>query len=209
MFMTKTLYIGIMRERTNETVILSVKRALEIINNYDEKQQFMNLLGQENFWKKNRLDLWAALKDDAITDEAFALIPANAKTYLSRVAFQNTPVMLPEIKHRITTEVEHNLQLRRKIPTENWNYNDRCFHYHAGKRKVLTRAVQANINQAYIRLEDVEAFNRDLNKLLDKYVVKAPERLTNGVQRFNANTVAQRYVERVYNFDRYDDPYNW
>ena len=62
----KTLYLEIHRQRTHERLIINLLNALETIKKYDEKQQFMNMLGQDTFWKKNRLDLWRALSQDSV-----------------------------------------------------------------------------------------------------------------------------------------------
>jgi len=61
----------------------------------------------------------------------------------------------------------------------------------------------------FIRTEDIEAFDREMTKLLNKYIVKDPLRLKNGKKRFNFRTVAQRYVERGYGFKPETDYYNW
>lgn len=197
MFNTKPFYITLVRERTNETVKAELGPALTTIKNYDDKQQFMTMLGQETFWKKNRLDLWAALKtldinDDRLLDDAI---------WLDRIAFQNTPIMLRTIKDRLKHETEVMIQQSRmKIKPTQWSYCDYNHIYQNGERRYVDRAVRIDVPNHYIRTEDIEAFDQELTKLLNKYVVKDPTRLRNGRQQFNYRTVAQRYVERVFGF---------
>ena len=196
MLNTKPIYLTLVRERTNETVKLELGPAMNRIKTYDDKQKFMNMLGQDTFWKKNRLDLWAELKtidvdDDRLLDDAI---------WLPRVAFQNTPIMLNTIKDRLKHEVQMMIEQRRKIPTTNWDYDDYNFIYQNGERRYVDRAVKIDVPNHYIRTEDVEKFDQELAKLLDKYVVKDPTRLRNGKKRFNIRTLTNRYVERVYGF---------
>lgn len=206
MFNTKTIYITLVRERTNERVKAEFGPALNIIKNYDEKQQFMNMLGQDTFWKKNRLDLWNALKTLEIDD--YALQQDTDTIWLNNVAFQNTPIMLRTIKDRLTHETQALIEQRRQIKTTGCSYSDYNHIYQNGERTFVDRAVRIDVPNHYIRTEDVEKFDRELAKLLDKYIVKDPLRLRNGKRRFNFRTVANRYVERVYGFkpDKYD-PY--
>ena len=208
MFNTQTLYLEIRRERTAEKVCIELDRALATIKKYDEKQKFMNMLGQENFWKKNRLDLWSALKQDAVDLDTLKPEDKMTRFMLPEVAFQNTPIMLPTIKERLKTFIELKIEEDRKVETENWNYNDWNWIYQDGERRFVERAVRINIPNIYIRTEDISAFNKDFNKLMNKYMVKDPLRLKNGRRRLNFRTVANRYVERVYGFkpdknDRY------
>ena len=206
MLNTKPIYLTLVRERTNETIKLELGPAMNRIKTYDDKQQFMNMLGQDTFWKKNRLDLWAELKtidvqDDRLLDDAI---------WLDRVAFQNTPIMLRSIKDRLKLQMEMLIQRSRKtkINDDLWGYDDYNHIYQNGERKYVTRAVRIDVPNHFIRTEDVEAFDQELVKLLNKYAVKDPLRLRNGKKRFNHRTVANRYVERVFGFkpDRYD-PY--
>lgn len=196
MLNTKPIYLTLVRERTNEVIKVELGPALNRIKNYDEKQKFMNMLGQDTFWKKNRLTLWTELSALDITDTN---TPTDAIN-LPRVAFQHTDIMLRTIKDRLTHEAQIMIEQRRKIPTTNWEYNDYNHIYKDGERKYVDRAVRIDVPNHYIRTEDVEAFDRELSKLLDKYVVKDPTRLRNGKQRFNIRTLSNRYVERVYGF---------
>jgi len=196
MLNTKPIYLTLVRERTNEVIKVELGPAMNRIKTYDDKQKFMNMLGQDTFWKKNRLDLWTELKhldvqDDRLLDDAH---------WLPRVAFQNTPIMLMTIKDRLKDITQQMIEQRRKIPTTNWEYSDYNHIYQNGERRFVDRAVRIDVPNHYIRTEDVEAFDRELSKLLDKYVVKDPTRLRNGRKRFNIRTLSNRYVERVYGF---------
>jgi hypothetical protein len=51
------IYLQLTRNRTGEVITLTIEKGLELIREYDRKQQFMNMLGQEEYWKKNRLTL--------------------------------------------------------------------------------------------------------------------------------------------------------
>lgn len=196
MLNTKPIYITLVRERTNEKIRLELGPALTTIKNYDDKQRFMNMLGQETFWKKNRLTLWTELKTLDIDDDRLM-----DTEWLPDVAFQNTPIMLATLKDRLKVYCQLKIDQRRKIPTTGeWQYDDHNFVYSNGERKFVDRAVRVKVPNHYIRTEDVAAFDRELNKLLDKYVVKDPTRLRNGKQRFDVRSVSNRYVERVYGF---------
>jgi hypothetical protein len=198
MLIEKKLYITIVRERTNERIKAPLGPVMNRIKTYDEKQSFMNMLGQDTFWKKNRLDLWNELKTLEIDD--YQLQGDVDCIWLTQVAFQNTPIMLATIKERLTHEVQNMIEHRRRIPTTNWEYSDYNHIYSNGERKYVDRAVRIDVPNHYIRTEDVEKFDQELSKLLDKYVVKDPTRLRNGKQRFNIRTLSNRYVERVYGF---------
>lgn len=202
MFMNKPVYMRISRERTRESIVVALETGLATIKKYDEKQQFMNMLGQENFWKKNRLDLWAALKQEDVAQ------PDPDHIMLNSIAFQNTPVMLSTIKERLKHETEILIQEQRKIKTTSCGYDDWCNIYERGERQFVTRAVRIDVPNHYIRTEDLPAFDQELAKLLAKYVVKDPLRLRNGRKRFNFRTVANRYVERVFGF-KPEQNYYW
>jgi len=203
MLANKTIYMRISRERTRETIVVELKTGLATIKKYDEKQQFMNMLGQENFWKKNRLDLWAALKqDDVETLQQDHIM-------MGSIAFQNTPIMLPTIKERLKHEAEVLIQERRALPEDTCKYDAWNHIYQNGERNFVTRAVKIDVPNHYIRTEDVPAFDAELKRLLDKYIVKDPLRLRNGRRRLNFRTVANRYVERVYGFPAEKNDYRY
>lgn len=194
MLANKTIYLELRRERTHEKVVLELATGLATIKKYDEKQQFMNMLGQDTFWKKNRLDLWSALKQDNID----TLKPDHYT--LPTVVFQNTPIMLPTIKERLKVYFELEIQQRRALPEDTCKYDSWNHIYQNGERVFVSRAVKIDVPNHYIRTEDVAKFDQELKKLLDKYIVKDPLRLKNGARRLNFRTVANRYVERVYGF---------
>lgn len=196
MLANKTIYLDLRRERTNERLLIELDKALTTIKKYDEKQQFMNMLGQDTFWKKNRLDLWSALKDDDVDKTTLPV----AHFILPQVAFQNTPIMLPTIKERLKVYFELEIQERRALPEDTCKYDSWNHIYQNGERVYVSRAVKIDVPYHYIRTDDVEKFDQELKKLLDKYVVKDPLRLKNGKRRLNFRTVANRYVERVFGF---------
>jgi hypothetical protein len=200
MLANKTLYLELRRERTFETLVLELNSALTTIKKYDEKQQFMNMLGQENFWKKNRLDLWSALKQDAIDLTTLKPEDKDMRFTLPAVAFQNTPKMLPSIKERLKVYFELEIQQRRALPEDTCKYDSWNHIYQNGERVFVSRAVRIDVPNHYIRTEDVAKFDQELKKLLNKYVVSDPLRLKNGKRRLNFRTVANRYVERVFGF---------
>jgi len=205
MLNTKPIYLTLIRERTNEVIKVELGPAMNRIKTYDDKQKFMNMLGQDTFWKKNRLTLWTELSALDITDTN---TPTDA-ICLPRVAFQHTDIMLRTIKERLTHETQIMIEQRRKIPTTNWQYDDYNHIYQNGERRFVDRAVRIDVPNHYIRTEDVEAFDKELSKLLDKYVVKDPTRLRNGRKRFNIRTVSNRYVERVYGFPAEKNDYRY
>jgi hypothetical protein len=202
MLNTKPIYLTLVRERTRERITLPLGPALNRIKTYDDKQKFMNMLGQDTFWKKNRLDLWAELNTLVINDEDKDAVKLN------NVAFQNTPIMLRTIKDRLTHETQELIEQRRQIKTEICSYSDYNHIYQNGERTFVDRAVRLDVPNVYIRTEDVAKVDAEIARILNKYAVKEPLRLRNGKQRFNIRTVSNRYVERVFGFkpDGYD-PY--
>jgi hypothetical protein len=202
MLENKQIYMSLVRERTNETIVVEMQSALTTIKNYDQKQKFMNMLGQDAFWKKNRLDLWSALKAQSIDDQTFHSIPEDVRIYISRIPFKHTTHMLNDIKIELADVVSKLITERRQLNETNWRADQTNFIYENGERQYVTRAIRADIPYFYIRTEDVENFDRDLNKLLTKYQVKNPLRLKNGAQRYRVTNVADRYVERYFGFDR-------
>jgi hypothetical protein len=186
-----------------------MNKALTTIKKYDEKQRFMTMLGQDTFWKKNRLELWAQLCQDAVSDEAFLAIPANDRLYISRVPFKHTNHMLNDIKIELSNEVDKMITQRRQHQVENWRVDNNNNIYENGERHYVSRAIRADIPYFYIRNEDVEDFDKEFNRLLNKYKVLNPLRLRNGVQRYRVSSVANRYVERYFGFDRQKQQNYW
>ena len=207
MLANKTVYMSLVRERTNETIVLEMNKALTTIKKYDDKQKFMNMLGQENFWKKNRLDLWAQLNDDAIDNEVFLAIPADDRLYISRVPFKHTTQMLNYIKAELSAEIQKLVDKNREHAVENWRVDGVNHIYENGERQYVSRAIRADVPYFYIRTEDVDKFDKDFNKLLNKYKVMNPLRLKNGVRRYKTSSVAKRYVERYFGFERTKEYY--
>ena len=201
--------MSLVRERTNETIILEMNKALITIKKYDDKQKFMNMLGQDNFWKKNRLDLWAQLNDDAIDDEVFLAIDPETRLYISKVPFKHTSQMLQYIKSELSNAIDSKIKKRRRVEPEHWNIDNNNNIYENGERKYVTRAVRADIPYFFIRTEDIDNFDKEFNKLMAKYMVKSPLRLKNGAQRFKVSSVANRYVERYFGFAREREQPYW
>jgi hypothetical protein len=168
----------------------------------------MNMLGQDNFWKKNRLDLWAQLNDDALSEEAYLAIPVDDKMIISGVPFKHTSQMLNYIKAELSNAIDSKIQKRRRIQPEHWNVDNNNNIYENGERHYVTRAVRADVPYFFIRTEDIDKFDQEFNKLMAKYMVKSPLRLRNGAQRFKVKTVANRYVERYFGFAR-EREYYW
>ena len=208
MLANKQVYMSLVRERTGETIVLEMNKALTTIKKYDEKQRFMTMLGQDTFWKKNRLDLWAALCEDSIDNDVFLAIDPEQRLYISRVPFKHTNHMLNDIKIELSNEVDKLITKRRQYNVSGWGVDQTNTIYENGLRHFVTRAIRADIPYFYIRNEDVEQFDQEFNKLLAKYSVKNPLRLKNGAQRYRVKSVANRYVERYFGFDR-EREYYW
>jgi len=207
MLNTKPIYLTLVRERTRERITLPLGPALNRIKTYDDKQKFMNMLGQDTFWKKNRLDLWTELNTLMIDDDT---LQKDDATMLNNVAFQNTPIMLATIKDRLTQATHDLIEQRRKIKTQICSYCDYNHIYQNGERTYVDRAVRIDVPNVYIRTEDLAKVDAEIAKILDKYAVKDPLRLKNGRQRFNIRTVSNRYVERVFGFKpEPKDNYYW
>ena len=110
--------------------------------------------------------------------------------------------MLNDIKIELSQVVSNMIEQRRAFATTSWKADNANNIYSNGERHYVTRAIRADIPYFYIRTEDVESFDQAFNKLLAKYAVKDPLRLKNGAQRYRVSNVSQRYVERVFGFDR-------
>jgi hypothetical protein len=202
MLANKQVFMSLVRERTGEVIVVEMSKALTTIKKYDEKQRFMNMLGQDTFWKKNRLELWQQLVADSVDDYVFNAIPADDRVYISRVPFKHTTHMLNDIKIELADVVGKMITNRRELNVSGWRPDQVNNIYENGERHYVTRAIRADIPYFYIRTEDVEQFDKELNKLLSKYQVKNPLRLKNGAQRYRVSNVADRYVERYFGFDR-------
>ena len=196
-----TLHLKLTRTRTNETTTVRLEQGLKTINEYHDKQKFMNMLGQENFWKKNRLLLWKDLQalDIKDTDEyRFAEADATIDT-----AFINTDIMINQIRYRIETYYNERFTDREEKVLEQgteFNFrhtNDYQHNREYGRQKSLrTRKVStANIS---VRHADLVNFERDLDALYKKYQVKDPSKLRNGKRYFDVYDVSRRLVSLYY-----------
>jgi hypothetical protein len=197
-----TLHLKLTRTRTNETTTVRLEQALKTINEYHDKQKFMNMLGQENFWKKNRLLLWKDLValDIKDTDEyRFAERDATIET-----AFINTDIMINQIRHRIETYYNERFTDREEMVLEqgkefNFRHNN-DYHYNSttGYREKSLRTRKVSTGIISVRHADLKDFDRDLAALYKKYQVKDPDRLRNGKRYFDVYDVSRRLVSLYY-----------
>jgi len=196
-----TLNLKLTRTRTNETTTVKLEQGLKIINEYHDKQTFMNMLGQENFWKKNRLLLWKDLQAVDIKDtDEYRYNEADATI---ETAFINTDIMINQIRYRIETYYNERFTDREENVLEQgkeFNFrhtNDYHYHNTTGRQKSLrTRKVStANIS---VRHADLVDFERDLDALYKKYQVKDASKLRNGKRYFDVYDVSRRLVSLYY-----------
>lgn len=196
-----TLHLKLIRTRTNETTTVRLEQGLKIITEYHDKQKFMNMLGQENFWKKNRLLLWKDLQalDIKDTDE-YRFAEANATI---DTAFINTDIMINQIRYRIETYYNERFTDREEKVLEQGNeFNFRHtndYHYcHTNGRKKSLRTRKVSTANISVRHADLPNFERDLDALYKKYQVKDANKLRNGKRYFDVYDVSRRLVSLYY-----------
>jgi hypothetical protein len=184
-------FITFTRVRTNETVTVEINSALNSIKTYNDKQEFMNTLGQEDFWKKNRLDLWRDLNNLKATNPAGVCLP---------IDFVHTHRMLGAVKWRLERAYQDLYQQREDVGAQ--ALYSICDDYGWNKKSRISvkmpRTVQADINPVIIRHEDRPAFERDLELLFAKYHNEDSNKVTEGKQYFRPMDLAQRFVQRYY-----------
>lgn len=196
-----TLYLKLTRTRTGETRTLRLEEALRCINTYNDKQKFMNMLGQEDFWKKNRLLLWKDLTalDIKDTDE-YKYDDFKAETI--QTDFINTEIMLNQIKYRLQSYYDTIFTKREEsiIAEQERHFthtDDNYYNNNIGRCKSLrTRRVNPEILS--VRHADMESFNKELNALYKKYGVKDTIKIKNGKRYFNTYDLAQKMVKLYY-----------
>ena len=211
------LYLQITRNRTNEVITVRIEPALKLIREYDKKQNFMNMLGQDEFWKKNRLTLWKQLNEITITDdenkelEELNKINKSVKEKiiggLIMVEFEHTQRMLNAIAYRVETNLSERFRIREEqaaLKTEPiyfTHHEDYNFDYTNGRGKAL-RSRRIHTQNLVVRHADLENFNREITALYKKYAVKDSSKLRNGRRYFDTNELAKRYYSRYYNMGK-------
>ena len=198
-----TLNLKLTRTRTNETTTVKLEQGLKIINEYHDKQKFMNMLGQENFWKKNRLLLWKDLQAADIKDtDEYRYNEADATI---ETAFINTDIMINQIRYRIETYYNERFTDREEKVLEqgkdkDFNFRHSNDYYHDreyGRTKSLrTRRVSTAVIS--VRHADLVNFETELNALYKKYQVKDANKLRNGKRYFDVYDVSRRLVSLYY-----------
>jgi hypothetical protein len=195
------LYLRLVRTRTGEAVMMKLEDGLKVIKEYDDKQRFMNMLGQEEFWKKNRLILWKQLNDIDDSETIISLdIPKDNIIYSD---FITTDLLLKQIGYRLESyyhdifnKREENI-LDKTIDTcmthrDDYNYN----HTHGRYKSLRTRCV--SVRNLSIRHSDMEAFQRDVDALYKKYAVQNPDQLKKGKRYYSTYDLSKRMVRLYY-----------
>lgn len=207
------IYLQITRNRTGEVITTRIEPALKLIREYDKKQNFMNMLGQDEFWKKNRLTLWKQLNEIDIYDEIKTDIDELNKINKSvkekinggliMVEFEHTERMLYVIAYRMEIHLSEKFKIREeqaalKEEPKYFNHQeDYNFDYTNGRGKSL-RARRIITQNLVVRHADLENFNREITALYDKYAVKDASKLRKGRRYFDVNELAKRYYNRYY-----------
>ena len=198
--MKQTLYFKLLRNRTNEIIHLELSSALETIKRYDDKQKFMNLLGQDTFWKKNRLDLWAALTDIAIDAKDLPQDLTRGLHFRDAITFEHTDIMLRKIVYEMIIFYENKIAKERKIEHHGLNirHSDWIWDNELTIRKRNTRCMSVDPDYFHIRNDDMPKFQQEYQALLAKYAVDNAAQLNKGRQIFPDDDVARRYVSLAY-----------
>jgi hypothetical protein len=180
---------------------MEVNDGLKVIREYDQKQKFMSMLGQEEFWKKNRLILWKQLDEMDITDHILSLnIPDKN---IIHTDFINTDYMLNQIKYRLEAHYDEVYTKKEErvlsasdqtnlTHRDDYNYN----HTHGRHKSLRTRLVSTK--NLSVRHSDMQDFNRELDALYKKYAVLNVDRLKNGKRYFDTRSVSTRFVKLYY-----------
>lgn len=207
------IYLQLTRNRTGEVITLKMEKGLELIREYDKKQRFMNMLGQEEYWKKNRLTLWKQLDDndifDEVKDELEELNKINKSVKdkitggLIMVEFEHTQRMLEVIAYRMQTHFAEKFKHREEqeaVKGEPKYFDHReeyDYDYNKGRGKSL-RSRRVITKNLVVRHADLENFNREITALYDKYAVKDSSKLRKGKRYFDVNELAKRYYSKYY-----------
>jgi hypothetical protein len=194
-------------------ITLTIEKGLELIREYDRKQQFMNMLGQEEYWKKNRLTLWKQLDDndifDEVKDELAELNKINKSMKdkivggLVMVEFEHTERMLQVIAYRMETHFAERFRTKEEDEAlkEEPKYFDHReeydYDYTRGRGKNL-RARRVTTKNLVVRHADLENFNKEITALYERYGVKDASKLRKGKRYFDVNELAKRYYSRYY-----------
>lgn len=183
-------YFTIHRTRTNEKITVELKSALNSIKSYNDKQVFMNELGQDDFWKKNRLDLWRELSALKVSEPVKPSFTTN---------FVHTHIMLSSIKWSLINCYDDIYESRENIPTINYSArNDFNWSKKTHGHEKMSRTFRADINSMIVQHKDKLAFEQELAELFKKYAVTDSESVTAGKQYFNTHQLATRFVEMFY-----------
>jgi hypothetical protein len=207
------IYLQLTRNRTGEVITLTMERGLEIIREYDKKQRFMNILGQEEYWKKNRLTLWKELNNNDVVEEVKTELEELNKINksvrdkivggLMMVEFEHTERMLVLIAYRMEEHLAAKFRTREEqaaLKTEAKYFShqeDYHYDYNTGRGKSL-RSRRVMPQYIIVRHADLENFNREMTALYDKYGVKDSSKLRKGKRYFDVNELAKRYYRKYY-----------
>ena len=207
------IYLQLTRNRTGEVITTRIEQALEVIRDYDKKQRFMNMLGQEEYWKKNRLILWKQLNDIDLTEEVKAELEELNKINKSMkdkitgglimVEFEHTERMLEVIAYRMEAHYAEKFKTREELAALNTepkyfsHQEDYSWDKWDGRGKSL-RSRRVMTQNLVVRHADLENFNREITALYDKYAVKDSSKLRKGKRYFDVNELAKRYYRRYY-----------
>jgi len=152
-------YFTISRTRTNERIIVHLDTALNIIKSYHSQQEFMTKLGQQDYWKKNRLTLWRDLKKietQGVRSEFY-------------IQFVNSEQLLPQIRWNLCDHYQKIYQDREHPEPDKFMYA-REIHYwsktHSNKHPNVFRA---DFKHWQIEHKDRAAFLTELKALHAKY----------------------------------------
>lgn len=204
--MKQTLYFKLLRHRTAEVIHLELSSGLETIKKYDEKQRFMNQLGQDTFWKKNRLDLWAALKEIAIDPKNLPQGLSRGLHFRDAITFEHTDIMLRKMVYEMIIFYENKIAQQRKVDIDGMTvrHSDWIWDDELTIRKRNTRCMSINPDYFHIRNDDLPSFQQEYQQLLAKYSVNNAARLTQGRQIFPNDDVARKFVSMAYGISTKD-----
>jgi hypothetical protein len=176
-------------------ITTKLEDGLKTIKEYAQKQQFMNMLGQEAFWKKNRLLLWNELAKHAVTTQA------DEKDHIIKTDFINTDYMIGQIAYRLKEYYAQIYEHRESNIIEGPQHYRTMDHYDYNQRDGRYKALR--VRRVYpdnleVRHADLIEFNREMEALYKKYKVKDANRLQKGKRYYDHNEAAKRLVRIHY-----------
>lgn len=187
-------YMTLHRTRTNERIIVHLDTALDIIKSYHSQQLFMTKLGQEDYWKRNRLTLWRDLKK----------IETEGVRSAFYIQFVNSEQLLPQIRWNLVDHFMKVYQDREHPVCDKFVYARDIHHWSkiesldSNQSFKHPRVFRVEFNSWQIEHKDKAAFLTELKALHAKYNRDDLDSEYTGKRYYQPNALASRYVSMFY-----------